>query len=276
MNNFTQRTLSGAVYVALVVASILVHPLFFGILFGLINILALREFHHLMNSGKLLTISSIAIGTVLFSTVYMLENWQQMPFDLLLILSLGYMFLLMIPLIAGLFTKRENPIHDWGYVLISQVMIALPFALMTSILAENNFMLLSLFILIWVNDSAAYCVGSIFGKTCGNHKMFPRVSPGKSWEGLFGGLIVALAVGIWFNHIGWLCTDSLLKTILFTLVVVIFGTLGDLMESIMKRTIGIKDSGHFMPGHGGVLDRFDSLLLAVPAVWMLIHVFGLI
>lgn len=106
----------------------------------------------------------------------------------------------------------------------------------------------------------------------GNHKMFPRVSPGKSWEGLIGGILFALLAGYVFYLVGW--TDNmnltpypLVDSLLFALIVAVFGTLGDLMESLFKRTIGVKDSGRFMPGHGGVLDRFDSLLLATPAVY---------
>ena len=109
----------------------------------------------------------------------------------------------------------------------------------------------------------------------GNHKMFPRVSPGKSWEGLIGGAIVAIGIGALLAYLGWFNRLSPLNTyavgMVFALVVVIFGTLGDLMESLMKRTIGVKDSGKFLPGHGGVLDRFDSILLATPAVCLFLY-----
>ena len=94
--------------------------------------------------------------------------------------------------------------------------------------------------------------------------MFPRVSPAKSWEGLIGGIVFALAAGIIYWQVGWF--DNMWKALGFALIIAIFGTLGDLMESLMKRTIGVKDSGKFLPGHGGVLDRFDSILLATPVV----------
>jgi phosphatidate cytidylyltransferase len=97
--------------------------------------------------------------------------------------------------------------------------------------------------------------------------MFPRVSPAKSWEGLIGGFIFDLVAGYVFFRIGWTAGMDLMQSLLFALIVGIFGTLGDLMESLFKRTLGVKDSGKFMPGHGGVLDRFDSLLLAVPVVY---------
>jgi phosphatidate cytidylyltransferase len=149
-------------------------------------------------------------------------------------------------------------------------MIALPFALMNGVLMHNKFLLLALFILLWVNDSGAYIVGSLMAKRKqGNHKMFPRVSPAKSWEGLIGGLVFDLIAGYVFFRVGWTADMGLINSLLFALFGGVFGTLGDLMESLMKRTIGVKDSGKFMPGHGGVLDRFDSLLLATPIVYFL-------
>ena len=127
----------------------------------------------------------------------------------------------------------------------------------------NYLLPLSLFIFLWVNDTGAYCCGSLFGK----HKLFARVSPGKTWEGSIGGAVfVIIAAAI----IGWLVGDmeggySIPVWIGLGLVVVVFGTLGDLVESLFKRTLGIKDSGNILPGHGGMLDRFDSSLMAIPA-----------
>jgi phosphatidate cytidylyltransferase len=155
------------------------------------------------------------------------------------------------------------------------MMVALPFALMNGVLMHNRYLLLALFILLWVNDSGAYIVGSLTAKLPkGNHKMFPRVSPAKSWEGLIGGFVFDLLAGYIFFRVGWtsdlhLTAYPLLNSLLFALTIGIFGTLGDLIESLFKRTLGVKDSGKFLPGHGGVLDRFDSLLLAVPVVYLL-------
>jgi phosphatidate cytidylyltransferase len=154
-------------------------------------------------------------------------------------------------------------------------MVALPFALMNGVIMYNKFLLLALFILIWANDSGAYIVGSLTAKLPeGNHKMFPRVSPAKSWEGLIGGFVFDLVAGYVFYRIGWTADMGLVNSLIFALVVGVFGTLGDLMESLFKRTLGVKDSGRFMPGHGGVLDRFDSLLLATPVVYFLFIYFA--
>ena len=191
-----------------------------------------------------------------------------------------YVIIVGATLISELFRKAADPVKNWGDFLVSQVMIALPFALMNGVMMLSPWLLLALFVLIWLNDSGAYCVGSLLSKRKGgNHKMFPRVSPNKSWEGLIGGAVVAVAVGClltcfsWFNALPGLCGCRFVSPMLFSLIVVVFGTLGDLMESLLKRTIGVKDSGKFMPGHGGVLDRFDSILLATPAIvfflWLL-------
>ena len=145
---------------------------------------------------------------------------------------------------------------------------ALPFALMNGIMMHNRFFMLALFILLWVNDSGAYIVGSLMSKRKeGNHKMFPRVSPAKSWEGLIGGLLFDILAGYIVFKLGWTAEMGLMNSMLFALMMGIVGTLGDLMESLFKRTLGVKDSGKLMPGHGGALDRFDSLMLATPVAY---------
>ena len=126
---------------------------------------------------------------------------------------------------------------------------------------------LAVFVFLWINDTGAYLCGSLLGK----HKLFPRISPGKSWEGSIGGglLVVAIAVLIWYLTDQYGVNDLSLNVYEWAglgLTVVIFGTWGDLVESLFKRTLGIKDSGNILPGHGGMLDRFDSSLLAIPAV----------
>ncbi len=268
MNNFVQRTLSGAVYVGLVVASILVHPIFFGVLFTIVTILAIREFHALMHSTACVKWGSAIAGGLLFSIFFSLcSSYASVVLPVLPILGLIYAILIISLLIAELFAKSDNPIHNWGYILGCQMMIALPFAAMNYIYSLGEWILLALFITIWVNDSGAYCVGSLLSKRKGgNHKMFPRVSPNKSWEGLIGGILFALLAGYVFYLLGWMAGWNLGLVLFYTLLISVFGTLGDLMESLMKRTIGVKDSGFFMPGHGGVLDRFDSILLATPIV----------
>lgn len=157
---------------------------------------------------------------------------------------------------------------------MSQLYIALPFSLLNVLAFQSDAdgvhfvwsIPLSVFIFLWINDAGAYICGSLLGR----HKLFPRISPGKSWEGSIGGgvLVVIVAVLVWHLSEQYAQNPLGLSAIEWAglgLVVVVFGTWGDLVESLFKRTLGIKDSGHILPGHGGMLDRFDSTLMAVPA-----------
>ena len=184
------------------------------------------------------------------------------------LLTIVYLF------ISELYTQNENAVNDWAYTMLGQMYIALPLSTI-NVLAFNaatdgsinfNYIIpLSVFIFLWANDTGAYCTGSLFGK----HKLFPRISPAKSWEGSIGGAVFVL---ISAYIIGMLTGADAGKSYLdipqwlgLGLIVVVFGTWGDLVESLFKRTLGIKDSGTILPGHGGMLDRFDSSLMAMPA-----------
>lgn len=271
MNNFIVRTLSAIVYAGLVIGSILVHPLcfgghplLFGVLFLTISTLAMREFHVLVGSDiKIMSYSMIA-NALLYTTLYFFFYGDLIWRGLLV----AYVAILLLTMIGHLFRPQVHAIQSWGNLCASQLMITLPFALMNGVIMYSQWLMLAVFILLWVNDSGAYIVGSLTAKRKGgNHKMFPRVSPAKSWEGLIGGFVFDLIAGYVFFHLGWTADMGLVNSLYLALAVGVFGTMGDLMESLMKRTLGVKDSGKFMPGHGGVLDRFDSLLLAVPIVY---------
>jgi phosphatidate cytidylyltransferase len=273
MNNFVQRTLSAIVYAGLVLTSILLqpqcfgtHPLLFGVLFLIVSTLAVREFHVLVGSDIRLQSFAMIANALLFTTLYFLFYGDGIWSALLV----AYVAIMLLALITQLFRENGNPIAAWGNLCASQIMVALPFALMNGVVMHNRYMLLALFILLWVNDSGAYIVGSLTAKLPnGNHKMFPRVSPAKSWEGLIGGVAFSLLAGYVFYRVGWTAELGLANSLWFAAFGSFFGTLGDLMESLFKRTLGVKDSGKFMPGHGGVLDRFDSLLLATPVIYFL-------
>ena len=175
---------------------------------------------------------------------------------------------------CGLVNERpyvKDPINNWAYTMLPQLYIALPFS-MLNVLAfpqagSYSFVLpLSVFVFLWMNDTGAYLCGSLLGR----HKLFPRVSPGKSWEGSIGGglLVVGIAILVWYllnTYVPEQANLNMWQWAGLGLTVVVFGTWGDLVESLLKRTLGIKDSGNILPGHGGMLDRFDSSLLAIPA-----------
>ena len=175
---------------------------------------------------------------------------------------------------AELYLKQPNPVNDWAYTMLSQLYIALPLSMIyvLAFIASpdgavrfESLIPLSVFVFLWVNDTGAYCAGSLLGR----HKLFPRVSPGKTWEGSVGGglfvLIAAALVGHFANQGDTPHLLGIPQWMGLGLVVTVFGTWGDLVESLLKRTWGIKDSGKLLPGHGGMLDRFDSSLLAIPA-----------
>lgn len=272
MNNFIKRTLSAIVYAGTVLATILANnSIYFGIVFILLTALAIHEHHKLLRTSIKSTAYAMSAGVLLFASSYFYFTGESISRWLLLL----YMLVLIFGVIHELFVEQENAIRSWGNLCSSQIMIALPFAMMNGIMQESKWLMLSLFILIWINDSGAYIVGSLMSKRKGgNHKMFPRVSPAKSWEGLIGGFTFDLAAGYVFYRLGWtvgicLTSNPLVDSLIFALTIGIFGTLGDLIESLFKRTIGVKDSGRFLPGHGGVLDRFDSLLLAVPVAYLI-------
>lgn len=286
MSNFVQRTLSGAVYVAVVVASILIHPIAFTAIFAVVSTLAVREFHAITMDGHYTRVFGMVLNVLMFAGVGVWQFCDKLiatnyifETSLSQIIAFVYSIVLLVALVYEL-TKFQQamPATHWGHLLAGQVMVALPFATMLVVLSYSKWLLLALFVLLWTNDTFAYCVGMLTSKRKnGNHKMSPHISPKKSWEGLFGGAVFVLLAAWLLALFGWFdCVDGWQYTVKpfakygvalgFGLLATCAGTLGDLMESLLKRSYGIKDSGEFLPGHGGVLDRFDSLLLATPVI----------
>lgn len=272
MSNLLKRTIFGSLYVILIVSSLLLlQPHYFGFLFLLFSMCSIREFHRITHADMFLTSGGVLLSGLLFCGLWTWMTSTQIVFASTYWILLIYLAVLLLMLTAELFRKAANPIANWGNLLTGQMMVALPFALMALIFDESPMLLLSLFVIIWLNDTGAYCVGSLIGK----HKMIPRVSPGKTWEGLFGGIVFGLATGYVFlaDPFGFTGLHySLTHALLVSVVMVVFGTLGDLMESLLKRTLGIKDSGNVLPGHGGFLDRFDSVLFATYGMAFLLAV----
>lgn len=268
MSELVKRTLSGTVFVAVIISVLIWAPSAFGYMVAILAMLAAHEFHCLMGDKRdsvTTFLSSVAAGVLSVPVRYGFS-----PIELAV-----YSALLITALLLELWLKREDPIRNWGKILIAQVMIGLPFALMNRICDLNNLLMLAIFVIIWSNDTFAYCTGSLLSKRPGgNHKMFERVSPKKSWEGLIGGFAGALVAGYVFSL--FVPEYTLCQWLILAMVIAVFGTLGDLMESLFKRTIGVKDSGRFLPGHGGILDRFDSILLATPVVYIVLQLITLL
>ncbi|MDR3651503.1 MAG: phosphatidate cytidylyltransferase [Paludibacter sp.] len=263
MNNFVKRTLSGLIFVLLIIGSILLSRFTFLIAFALICGWSVLEFHKLTNLQPEVKVNGwIALlgGVILFLSSYIYASgiWHYPVYSI-------YGFYIVIVLISELYSKKSNPINSLAYFILGQIFIALPFSLLNFILFIEGWqplVLLSVFVTIWVNDTGAYLVGV----TVGRHRLFERISPKKSWEGFVGGALAALLSGYVFSL--FIPQISLLNWFIFSEIIVIFGTFGDLIESLMKRTVDVKDSGNVIPGHGGLLDRFDSMLLAAPVVFI--------
>ena len=272
MNNFIVRTITGVLFVAVLVCSFL-RPQAMVLLFALITGLTIWEFTGLVNERENVTVNRL-ISTV--AGVYFFFAVAGFSSDLTpSAVFIPYLVSIIYLMVAELYLKNEDPIHSWAYTMMAQIYIALPFSLLNTLafhlapqgyVAYDALLPLSVFVFLWMNDTGAYLCGSLLGK----HKLFPRISPGKSWEGSIGGgiLVIAVAVLVWYLADQYQLNQLGLTAVEWAglgLTVVIFGTWGDLVESLFKRTLGIKDSGNILPGHGGMLDRFDSSLLAIPA-----------
>lgn len=277
-SNFLQRAITGVIFVAVLVGCILGGPISFTILFALISALTINEFGNIVNRMEHTHMNkpiSILAGLFLFlcfGYIGVVPGANE--------IFIPYLFLILYLFISELYKKQPNPLNNWAYAMMSQIYIALSFALLNvlayhssateSVSQYNPILPLSIFIFNWVNDTGAYCTGMLFGK----HRLFERISPKKSWEGSIGGAVFSIIAAIVLAHFFTFLSTGV--WIGLGLTVVVFGTWGDLTESLMKRTLGIKDSSNILPGHGGMLDRFDSTLMAVLAAVVYLYLVGLI
>ncbi len=272
MKNLIIRTLTGAVYVLLLVGCTVYSPVSAFFFFAVVAAATLWEFGTLMNThlgAKMPRPINAMTGVVLVAAVWLSAIASPQTAQMFAL----YGLLMLYIIISGLYRHSQKPLQDWALCFASQLYIALPFALLpllcivydagSGTLAYNWIYPLALFIFLWVNDTFAYLCGCTLQKYI-PYKLFPRISPKKSWVGSIGGglftLLAAVIIWRWQPE-----TMPLWRWIGFALTVVVFGTWGDLVESLIKRQLGIKDSGHVLPGHGGMLDRFDSALLTIPA-----------
>ena len=281
LRSLVVRTLTGVVYVLLLVGCTVYSPVSAFFFFAVVAAATLWEFGTLMNThleARMPRPINAMAGVVLVAAVWLSAIASPQTAQMFAL----YGLLMLYIIISGLYRHSKNPLQDWALCFASQLYIALPFALLpllsivydetTGSMAYNWIYPLALFIFLWVNDTFAYLCGCTLQKYI-PYKLFPRISPKKSWIGSIGGGLFTLlaAVIIWrldngqWSMVNGQSSMPLLRWLGFALTVVVFGTWGDLAESLIKRQLGIKDSGNVLPGHGGLLDRFDSALLAIPA-----------
>ena len=275
MSTFTTRLISGTVYVALIVLALTL-SLVWGlwILLSFFAVAGIIEFNRLTGVNRpyifRIVLDCAAAVWLLYATAQ-----YGMAISHGIGIFLPYLLYLLYVVCRSTFLPHQAMLPSLGNSIIGQLYIAVPLALtirltlvvdpFSSMTQYNGLLLLAIFIFIWVNDTGAYLVGSRWGK----RRLAPSISPKKSVEGSIGGLLLVLLSAVilrllLFPELSWL------RILLIATVVAVFGTIGDLFESSLKRQAGVKDSGKLIPGHGGILDRIDSLLLAVPAVYLLL------
>jgi phosphatidate cytidylyltransferase len=269
VNNFTLRTITGAAFVIIIIGSVLINHWVFSGLFLLVSIGGYWEFCKIARQLNAFPhkLGGTILSIVTYSTI-VAWHFKVLP-------DYGLFVLFLVPLalfFIELSRKTTTSLANLSMGLLGIMWIVVPLALLSGFFNleqdhkwRETGALLGFFLILWLYDSGAYIFGSMFGK----HRMLERVSPKKSWEGFLGGTLVGLLVAYVIS--ASFSEFSILEWMSIAVLIVIFGTVGDLVESMIKRNAGIKDSGTILPGHGGILDRFDAVLLAAPVVYILIN-----
>jgi len=270
LKNLITRAITGAVFLVVVIGAIITGPNAFTILCFLFAAIGLNEYTKL-KSELFTTLFSRALfvfsGLIIFVSMS-LPSLGILPFNI----TVWGFSILLICLAYALFSQKNKPLVYFSEFLFGLVYVALPFALLASfhflndLRIEDNELLIGFFIILWSNDVFAYLVGSAIGKT----KLAVKISPKKTWEGTIGGIVLSILSAFLISN--YFFSLDVVNWLLLGLLISIFATLGDLLESKLKRQAGIKDSGNIMPGHGGVLDRFDGMILAAPVVYIYLSI----
>ena len=276
--NLLTRTIAGAVYILLILLGVLGGRFSFLAVFGIITGMGLFEFYRMVEKNRshiICKVFNIVSGMLIFFSVFLfLEGITLYAFPAAVLLYMLCLF------VGAIFLQRNTIFHTIVCSAFGQLYITMPLILLMFVRYQFGYtvvghyyaFILALFVFIWVNDTGAYLVGTLFGK----HKLNERISPKKTVEGFIGGIVFTVLASFVFVRFIPVCPiNSYIFWAVFAVIIALFGTLGDLFESLIKRTYEVKDSGQIMPGHGGILDRIDSLLIAVPAIYLyLLVVFG--
>ncbi|MBO4263549.1 MAG: phosphatidate cytidylyltransferase [Bacteroidales bacterium] len=276
MNNFWARTLTSVVFVAVMVSGLVLHPYAFGALFLVIMVVSMQEFYAMSLQGRYRLQQRLAFLTAaLFLTLSLLYCNRDISG---MWIAVGLVPQLLIP-VTAVFTQDHPNFGLLAYIYAALVYIALPMCLSPYLVylhgTFNGRLLLGLFIIIWACDVGAYVIGTAFGQRPGAKRLAPKISPKKSWWGFWGGIVFGMAAAALLSCSG--CFEfPLWHSVALGLLISVSGVCGDLFSSMWKRWFGVKDSGHCIPGHGGMLDRFDSSLIAIPFAVIYLTVFRLL
>lgn len=281
MNNLAQRSISAVVFTIVMVFGIIWDRLIFSGLFLLILLLALREFYNISLNGsfKLQQSMGIVCAAVAFLASAATEFWFEASLGMVrAAYCVSFLILVLIP-VSCIFRENNYDHGNLAFIYAGLLYIALPVILLPKIMMDgevfDGWMLLSFFIIIWLSDVGAYFLGTAFGQKPDSKKLAPKISPKKSWWGFWSAVVFGIATSVGLHFLTWL-PFSLVHCMILGLIISVGGVCGDLVESMWKRHFGVKDSGNCIPGHGGMLDRFDSALVAIPLACIYLSLFGLI
>lgn len=273
VKNLVQRTLSGIVYLVVIIGALLSGKIPFGFVFMVITLLALYEFYGmaLASGAAPFVVPSMTAGALIYGLSYLVAA-SVLPYRMLVLAIPLFLFLFII----ALYSMRPEVIRNSAVSLLGVVYVVFPVAAMNFLAfpevngyVYTHRIILGILILVWINDTGAYLVGI----TLGRHRLFKRISPKKSWEGAIGAAIITLGVSWWMQDLTGILARE--QWLVLALIASVFGVFGDLTESLFKRSVNIKDSGTLIPGHGGVLDRVDSILFVMPLALCYLALSGL-
>lgn len=265
MNNFITRTITGFIFIVVLMGCVLLSHWAFAGLFLLITILGLFEFYQMVSAEtiKPQVFTGVFISAILLIIASLIANG---------IISEKYFLIVVVILVLiaviEFFRNSTTHISNVAYTFFGIAYVGIPFSMLINIPFDfdtgnyNPFIIIGFFVMVWVNDIFAYLTGMLLGK----HKLAEKISPKKTWEGFFGGLVFTVIIAIIYSML--FDTLTTIDWVVIAIIAVVFGIFGDLFESLIKRQAGVKDSGNILPGHGGILDRFDAMLFSAPVVFI--------
>ncbi len=273
MNNVIIRSLSGIVYIALIVGSICAGKIYFCVLMSIFSVIGMYEYTRMAHIGETSGAYYVraSIADFFFAALIPLLAFSASPTTLYLTALMTYF---LIRAIIGLSDTRDHSFREVMKSAMGIMYVATPLFTLNLLCSGTEgiqWLVLMMFVTIWLNDTGAFCVGSLIGR----RKLCSRLSPKKSWEGFWGGMACCVIFSVLcYYYAGWIL-PNLWDYIILGILISLMSTWGDLFESMLKRTVKVKDSGKIIPGHGGILDRIDSLLFVAPTTYIFIHLLSL-